>query len=43
MRDLGGEGVLRRLREAALKDAAGSALDDALRTVESFLAERIDA
>ena len=32
---------VRRLREAALKDAAGSALDDALRTVESFLAERM--
>ena len=31
---------VRRLREAALKDEAGTALDDALRTVESFLDER---
>ena len=34
---------VRRLREAALKDEQGSALDEALRTVESFVQERIPA
>jgi indolepyruvate ferredoxin oxidoreductase beta subunit len=34
---------VRRLREAALKDEAGIALDDALRTVDSFLEERAEA
>jgi indolepyruvate ferredoxin oxidoreductase, beta subunit len=34
---------VRRLREAALKDERGIALDAALRTVDSFLAERIPA
>jgi hypothetical protein len=34
-------GWVRRLREAALKDERGIALDEALRTVESFLEERI--
>jgi indolepyruvate ferredoxin oxidoreductase, beta subunit len=34
---------VRRLREAALKDEHGTALDEALRTVESFVEERIPA
>jgi indolepyruvate ferredoxin oxidoreductase, beta subunit len=34
---------VRRLREAALKDEQGRALDDALRTVDSFLNERTAA
>ena len=34
---------VRRLREAALKDERGIALDEALRTVESFLDERVPA
>jgi indolepyruvate ferredoxin oxidoreductase beta subunit len=34
---------VRRLREAALKDERGIALDEALRTVESFLQERVPA
>jgi indolepyruvate ferredoxin oxidoreductase, beta subunit len=34
---------VRRLREAALKDERGIALDEALRTVDSFLLERIPA
>jgi indolepyruvate ferredoxin oxidoreductase beta subunit len=34
---------VRRLREAALKDEHGIALDEALRTVESFLQERVPA
>ena len=34
---------VRRLREAALKDERGLALDDALRTVDSFLEERTAA
>jgi indolepyruvate ferredoxin oxidoreductase beta subunit len=34
---------VRRLREAALKDERGVALDEALRTVESFLDERVPA
>jgi len=34
---------VRRLREAALKDEQGYALDEALRTVESFVRERIPA
>jgi len=34
---------VRRLREAALKDEQGTALDAALRTVESFLRERVPA
>jgi indolepyruvate ferredoxin oxidoreductase, beta subunit len=34
---------VRRLREAALKDEQGLALDEALRTVASFLEERTAA
>jgi indolepyruvate ferredoxin oxidoreductase beta subunit len=34
---------VRRLREAALKDESGIVLDEALRTVESFLQERVSA
>jgi indolepyruvate ferredoxin oxidoreductase, beta subunit len=34
---------VRRLREAALKDERGIALDEALRTVESFVQERVPA
>ncbi len=34
---------VRRLRDAALKDEQGSALDDALRTVDTFLEERTAA
>jgi len=34
---------VRRLREAALKDEAGAALDDALRTVNSFLDQKVMA
>jgi indolepyruvate ferredoxin oxidoreductase beta subunit len=34
---------VRRLREAALKDEQGVALDEVLRTVDSFLEERIPA
>jgi indolepyruvate ferredoxin oxidoreductase, beta subunit len=34
---------VRRLREAALKDEQGIALDEVLRTVDSFLDERVPA
>ena len=34
---------VRRLREAALKDEQGKALDDALRTVSSFIEEKVPA
>ncbi|HEY4040459.1 MAG TPA: indolepyruvate oxidoreductase subunit beta family protein [Rhodopila sp.] len=34
---------VRRLREAALKDEGGTALDEALRTVDSFIEERVPA
>jgi indolepyruvate ferredoxin oxidoreductase beta subunit len=39
----GGADWVRRLREAALKDEQGVALDEVLRTVDSFVEERMPA